>query len=188
MVTQDQNLITSHYMVREISFHEHQPTIAQMRRDAFGSGLNHAIDEFDAAAHHFAFFNEAREITALIRLLRSDEVPKLELQCESCALDLAWPSSGLIMETSRGCGRKGASDMPLMHLSRAVGNYARQHKAAHIVSKTARTLLPFYQAMGFRIFGKPFYSDWFDDKARQDPSIPIIYDFAPLPEEEVLVW
>jgi len=75
-----------------------------------------------------------------------------------------------------------------MHLSRALDAYARQHKAAHIVSKTARTLLPFYQSMGFRIFGKPFYSDWFDDKAKQDPSIPIIYDFAPIPEEEVLVW
>jgi len=175
-------------MVLEISFHEHQSTIAQMRRDAFGSGLNHAIDEFDAAAHHFAFFNEAREITALIRLLRSDEVPKLELQCESEAQDLVWPSSGLIMETSRGCGRKGGSGMPLMHLSRALDAYARQHKAAHIVSKTARLLLPLYQAMGFRIFGKPFYSDWFDDKAKQDPSIPIIYDFAPSLEEEVFVW
>jgi len=94
-------------MVREISFHEHQSTIAQMRREAFGSGLNHVIDQFDDAAHHFAFFDEAREITALIRLLRSDEVPKLELQCESDAQDLVWPSSGLIMETSRGCGKKG---------------------------------------------------------------------------------
>jgi predicted GNAT family N-acyltransferase len=175
-------------MVLEISFHEHQSTIAQMRRDAFGSGLNQVIDEFDAAAHHFAFFNETREITGLIRLLRSDEVPKLELQCESGAQDLVWPRSGLILETSRGCGRKGASGMPIMHFSRAMDSYARQHKAAHIVSKTARHLLPLYQAMGFRIFGKPFYSDWFDDKAKQDPSIPIIYDFATALEEDVLVW
>jgi len=175
-------------MVQEISFQEHQLTIAQMRRDAFGPGLIHAIDEFDAVAHHFAFFNEAREITALIRLLRSDEVPKLELQCESGAQDLVWPSGVLIMETSRACSRKGTSGMPMMQLSRAMGAYARQHKAAHMVSKTARLLLPLYQAMGFRIFGKPFYSDWFDEKNTNDPSIPIIYDYAPSIEEEVLVW
>ena len=56
---------------------------------------------------------------------------------------------------------------------------------------------PLYQSMGFRVFGRPFYSDWFDDRKTGLMSIPIIYDFvkpgrafaaAPQEEEEVLVW
>ena len=188
-------------MVQEISFHEHRSTIARMRREVYTSGLLHEIDEFDEAAHHFALFDSAREITGVIRVLRSDEVPRLELQSESDAQDLVFPQGSLIMEVSRGCARKNITGMPLMQLAMAMQDYAGRQKAAHVVTKSGKRLLPLYKSMGFRVFGKPFYSDWFDDRRTGLMSIPIIYDFvrpasalvrnasAPVPQEEdVLVW
>ncbi len=187
-------------MVEEISFHEHRSVIAQIRREVYTTGLLHEIDEFDEAAHHFALFNSAREITGVIRVLRSDEVPRLELQSESDAQDLVFPE-GLIIEVSRGCARKNITGMPLMLLAMAMAmqDYARKQKAAHMVTKSGARLLPLYKTMGFRVFGKPFYSDWFDDRNTGLMSIPIIYDLVqparavafPQPqlvEEEVLVW
>lgn len=184
-------------MVQEIPFHEHRSIIAQIRREVYTTGLLHEIDEFDELAHHFALFSAAGDITGVIRILRSDEVPKLELQSESDAQDLVFPQDGLIMEVSRGCARKSFSGMPMMKLASAMQDYARKQKAAHVVTKSGNRLLPLYQAMGFRVFGKPFYSDWFDDRKTGMMSIPIIYDFvkpthapapAPQTEEEVLVW
>lgn len=178
-------------MIQEISFHEYREEIAQLRRDTFGAGLIHAIDEFDEVAHHFALFDAARGMIGSFRLLRNDEVPKLEMQCESGAQGLVLPEGVLIMETSRGCAGKGAVGMPMIKMSLAIKKYAAEHKAAYLISKTARLLLPIYQSMGYRVFGKPFYSDWFDEKDKQDPSIPIILKFdsqvAPQ-EEEILVW
>lgn len=194
--------ITHQTMIQEISFHEHRDTIARIRREVYTTGLLHEIDEFDEAAHHFALFNSAREITGVIRLLRSDEVPKLELQSESDATDLVFPQDGLIIEVSRGCARKNFTGMPMIQLATAMQKYARENKAAHVVTKSGRKLLPLYQSMGFRVFGRPFYSDWFDDRRTGLMSIPIIYDL-PKParavasvsqpqkqeeEEEVLVW
>ncbi|MDI1311763.1 GNAT family N-acyltransferase [Prosthecobacter sp.] len=185
-------------MIQEISFHENRNTIAQMRREVYTTGLIHEIDEFDEAAHHFALFNTAREITGVIRVLRNDEVPKLELQSESDAQDLVYPKDGLIIEVSRGCARRSLTGMPLMKLAMAMQDYAKRQKAAHVVTKSGKRLLPLYQTMGFRVFGKPFYSDWFDDRRTGMMSIPIIYDFVkparaaavvvPQEEEEVLVW
>ncbi|MBN8420161.1 MAG: GNAT family N-acetyltransferase [Verrucomicrobia bacterium] len=184
-------------MVQEIPFHEHRSIIAQIRREVYTTGLVHEIDEFDESAHHFALFNSAKEITGVIRMLRNDEVPKLELQSESDAQDLVFPKGGLIMEVSRGCARKSITGMPLMQLAMAMQEYARKQKAAHVVTKSGKRLLPLYQSMGFRVFGRPFYSDWFDDRKTGLMSIPIIYDFvkpgrafaaAPQEEEEVLVW
>ena len=188
-------------MVQEISFHEHRSIIAQIRREVYTTGLLHEIDEFDEFAHHFALFNSAKEITGVIRMLRSDEVPRLELQSESDAQDLVFPKSGLLMEVSRGCARKSITGMPLMLLAMAMQEYAKKQKAAHVVTKSGKRLLPLYQSMGFRVFGKPVYSDWFDDRKTGLMSIPIIYDFVkpggvptvavPRPqqhEEEVLVW
>ncbi|MCF7789021.1 MAG: GNAT family N-acetyltransferase [Prosthecobacter sp.] len=184
-------------MIEEIAFHEHRDTIAQLRREVYTSGLLHDIDEFDEAAHHFALFNAAREITGVIRVLRSDEVPKLELQSESDAQDLVFPQDGLIIEVSRGCARKSLTGMPMMKLAMAMQQYAKRQEAAHVVTKSGKRLLPLYQAMGFRVFGRPFYSDWFDDRNTGLMSIPIIYDFvkapravmaAAQPEEEVLCW
>lgn len=184
-------------MVQEISFHEHRATIAQIRREVYTTGLLHDIDEFDEAAHHFALFNSAREITGVVRVLRSDEVPKLELQSESDAQDLVFPQDGLIIEVSRGCARKNITGMPLMQLAMAMQQYAKQQKAAHVVTKSGKRLLPLYQSMGFRVFGKPFYSDWFDDRRTGLMSIPIIHDLVkparvaavvPEHEEELLVW
>lgn len=178
------------FMIQEISFHENRDKIAQLRREAFGSGLIHAIDEFDEAAHHFALFDAAGGMIGSFRLLRNDEVPKLELQCESGARDLVFPKGVLIMETSRGCARKGTVGMPMIKMSLAMQKYAAKHKAAYLVSKTARLLLPIYRSMGYRVFGKPFYSDWFDEKEKGDPSTPIILDLTKIaPEdEEVLAW
>ncbi len=189
-------------MVQKIPFHEHRSIIAQIRREVYTTGLLHEIDEFDEFAHHFALFNSAKEITGVIRMLRSDEVPRLELQSESDAQDLVFPKSGLIMEVSRGCARRSITGMPLMQLAMAMQQYAKEQKAAHVVTKSGKRLLPLYQSMGFRVFGKPFYSDWFDDRKTGLMSIPIIYDFvkpggvppvaAPQSqqheEEEVLVW
>lgn len=190
-------------MIQEISFNEHRDTIARIRREVFTTGLLHEIDEFDEHAHHFALFNPAREITGVIRVLRSDEVPKLELQSESDATDLVFPQDGLIIEVSRGCALKNLTGMPMIQLAMAMQKYAKEQKAAHVVTKTGRKLLPLYQSMGFRVFGRPFYSDWFDDRRTGLMSIPIIYDFvktAPVSstaaaqplqkdeEEEVLVW
>ncbi|MCX6847517.1 MAG: GNAT family N-acetyltransferase [Verrucomicrobia bacterium] len=189
-------------MVQEISFNEHRATIARIRREVYTTGLIHEIDEFDEVAHHFALFNSAREITGVIRVLRSDEVPRLELQSESDAQDLVFPQDGLIMEVSRGCASKTITGMPLMQLAMAMQDYAKKQNAAHVVTKSGKRLLPLYQTMGFRVFGKPFYSDWFDDRKTGLMSIPIIYDFVkpggvpavavPPPqqheEEEVLVW
>jgi predicted GNAT family N-acyltransferase len=184
-------------MIQEISFHEHRAAIAQIRREVYTTGLLHEIDEFDEAAHHFALFNQAREITGVIRVLRNDEVPKLELQSESDAQDLVFPKDGLIIEVSRGCARKSISGMPLMQLAMAMQDYAKREKAAHVVTKSGSRLLPLYKSMGFRVFGKPFYSDWFDDRKTGMMSIPIIYDFVKParavvpqqgPEEEMLVW
>jgi predicted GNAT family N-acyltransferase len=183
-------------MIQEISFHEHRDTIAKIRREVYTTGLRHDIDEFDEAAHHFALFNPAREITGVVRVLRSDEVPRLELQSESDAQDQVFPKNGLIIEVSRGCARKNLTNMPLMQLAMAMQDYAKRQQAVHVVTKSGRHLLPLYQAMGFRVFGKPFYSDWFDDRKTGLTSIPIIYDFvkpsspaAPAQEEEeVLVW
>ena len=186
-------------MVEEISFHEHRSIIAQIRREVYTTGLLHDIDEFDEAAHHFALFNSAREITGVIRVLRSDEVPRLELQSESDAQGLVFPTKGLIIEVSRGCARKSITGMPLMQLAMAMQDYAKKQRAAHVVTKSGKRLLPLYQTMGFRVFGQPFYSDWFDDRKTGLMSIPIIYDFVkparavavPQPqlvEEEVLVW
>ena len=186
-------------MVEEIPFHEHRSVIAQIRREVYTTGLLHEIDEFDEAAHHFALFNPAREITGVIRVLRSDEVPRLELQSESDAQDLVFPTKGLIIEVSRGCARKNITGMPLMQLAMAMQDYAKKQGAAHVVTKSGKRLLPLYKTMGFRVFGKPFYSDWFDDRKTGLMSIPIIYDFVkparavavPQPmqvEEEVLVW
>lgn len=189
-------------MVQKIPFHENRSIIAQIRREVYTTGLLHEIDEFDEFAHHFALFNAAGDITGVIRMLRSDEVPRLELQSESDAPDLVFPQNGLIMEVSRGCARKSLTGMPLMQLAVAMQQYAKEQKAAHVVTKSGKRLLPLYQAMGFRVFGKPFYSDWFDDRKTGLMSIPIIYDFVkpssaptvavPRPqqheEEEVLVW
>ncbi|MHB1081493.1 MAG: GNAT family N-acyltransferase [Prosthecobacter sp.] len=189
-------------MVEEVSFHNHRAIIAQIRREVYTTGLIHEIDEFDEVAHHFALFNSKREITGVIRVLRSDEVPRLELQSESDAQELVFPQNGLLMEVSRGCARKSITGMPLMQLAMAMQEYARKQKAAHVVTKSGKRLLPLYQSMGFRVFGKPFYSDWFDDRKTGLMSIPIIYDFVkpghvpkvvvPQPqqheEEEVLVW
>lgn len=189
-------------MVQKIPFHENRSIIAQIRREVYTTGLLHEIDEFDEFAHHFALFNAAGDITGVVRMLRSDEVPRLELQSESDAQDLVFPQSGLIMEVSRGCARKSLTGMPLMQLAVAMQHYAKLHNAAHVVTKSGKRLLPLYQTMGFRVFGKPFYSDWFDDRKTGLMSIPIIYDFVkpssaptvavPRPqqheEEEVLVW
>jgi predicted GNAT family N-acyltransferase len=184
-------------MIEEIDFHEHRDAIAKLRREVYTSGLIHDIDEFDEAAHHFALFNSAREITGVIRVLRSDEVPKLELQSESDAQELVFPQDGLIIEVSRGCARKSLTGMPMMQLAMAMQQYAKEQKAAHVVTKSGKRLLPLYKSMGFRVFGKPFYSDWFDDRKTGLMSIPIIYEFVksthavpvvPQPEEEVLVW
>lgn len=164
-----------------------------MRREVYTSGLLHAIDEFDEVAHHFAMYDKGGHISGLVRILRSDEVPRLELQCESDACDLRFPAQGLVMEFSRGCARKGTANMPILQMSRAMRDYALSHRASHVVTKTGRRLLPLYQLMGFRVFGRPFYSDWFDDRNTGLMSIPIIYDFpaakaVPEAEEEVLVW
>lgn len=181
-------------MIREISFQEHRTTIAQIRREVYTSGLLRDIDEFDEAAHHFALFNSAGDINGVIRVLRSDEVPKLELQCESDAQDLVYPKDGLIMEVSRGCARKNLLGMPLMKMALAMQDYAKKQNAAHVVTKSGTRLLPLYKSLGFRVFGKPFYSDYFDDRKTGLMSIPIIYDFvqaapaAKADEEEVLVW
>ncbi len=182
-------------MVREISFHEHRDTIAQMRRDVYTTGLLHEIDEFDEAAHHFALFDKANEIIGVIRMLHSDAVPKLELQCESDAQELVFPKDGLILEVSRGCARKNTLGLPVMKMAVAMQDYAKRQNAAHVVTKSGTRLLPLYRSLGFRVFGKPFYSDYFDDRRTGLMSIPIIYDFVqPAPvvqqqvEEEVLVW
>ncbi len=180
-------------VIREIPFHDHREIISRMRRETYTTGLLHDIDEFDSVAHHFAMFDAAGGIAGLVRMLRNDEVQKLELQCESDARDLKFPTNGLIMEFSRGCARKGVANMPILQMSRAMRDYALHHHAAHVVSKTGRRLLPLYKLMGFRVFGSPFYSDWFDDRNTGLMSIPIIYDFpeakpVPKPEEDVLVW
>ena len=184
-------------MVREISFQEHRNTIAQIRREVFTSGLLRDIDEFDEAAHHFALFNHAEEITGVIRVLRSDEVPKLELQSESDAQELVFPKGVLLMEVSRGCARKTPLGTPLLKMALAMQDYAKRQNAAHLVTKSGARLLPLYRSLGFRVFGKPFYSDYFDDRKTGLLSTPIIYDFVkPAPvvrqkveaEEEVLVW
>jgi hypothetical protein len=183
---------TARAMIREIPFQENRDTIARLRREAYTNGLFHDIDEFDEVAHHFALFDEAGEVAGMVRMLRNDEVPRLELQCESDARDLQFPKEGLIMEFSRGCARDGTPNMPIFQLSLAMHDYALKNGAAHVVSKTGRRLLPLYQMMGFRVFGSPFYSDWFDDRNTGLMSIPIIYDFIAsshsAPEEEVLVW
>lgn len=183
-------------MIREISFKEHRDTIAKIRREVYTSGLLYDIDEFDEAAHHFALFNKAEEITGVIRALRSDEVPKLELQSESDARELVFPKDGLIIEISRGCARKTPLGTPLLNMAIAMQDYAKRQNAAHVVTKSGTRLLPIYRSLGFRVFGKPFYSDYFDDRKTGLMSIPIIYDFVkPAPvvpqkteEEEVLVW
>ncbi|WP_395752885.1 GNAT family N-acyltransferase [Prosthecobacter sp.] len=183
-------------MIQPISFHEHRDTIARLRREVYTSGLLRDIDEFDEVAHHFGLFNSKGEITGVVRVLRSDEVPKLELQSESDAQDLVYPSDGLIMEVSRGCASKSITGMPLMKLAAAMQDYAKQHHAAHVVTKSGTRLLPLYKLLGFRVFGRPFYSDYFDDRRTGLMSIPIIYDFVkPAPpaaveekEEEVMVW
>ncbi|WP_395736529.1 GNAT family N-acyltransferase [Prosthecobacter sp.] len=185
-------------MIRPISFHEHRDTIARLRREVYTSGLLRDIDEFDEVAHHFGLFNSNEEITGVVRVLRSDEVPKLELQSESDAQDLVYPTEGLIMEVSRGCACKNLTGMPLMKLAVAMQDYARQLNAAHVVTKSGTRLLPLYKMLGFRVFGRPFYSDYFDDRRTGLMSIPIIYDFvkpakapavpAAQEEEEVLVW
>lgn len=179
-------------VVREIPFREHRDAIAKMRRQSYTNGLLHELDRFDEEAHHFALIDKAGDIAGLVRMLRSDEVARLELQCESDAHDLRFPSEGLIMEFSRGCARKGTANMPILQMGRAMRDYALRNHASHIVSKTGRRLLPLYQVMGFRVFGRPFYSDWFDDRNTGLMSIPIIYDFSPMPkkvpDEEVFVW
>lgn len=180
-------------VIREVPFHEHRDIISRMRRETYTTGLLQDIDEFDPVAHHFAMFDAAGDIAGLVRMLRSDEVEKLELQCESDARDLKFPASGLVMEFSRGCAREGTANMPILQMSRAMRDYALHHGAAHVVSKTGRRLLPLYKLMGFRVFGRPFYSDWFDDRRTGLMSIPIIYDFPPPSQtspqdDEILVW
>jgi predicted GNAT family N-acyltransferase len=184
-------------MLQKISFLDHQHDIIRLRREAFTNSLVHEVDEFDSVAHHFALFDSKQQMTGTIRVLRSDEVPKLELQSESGARDLLLPQNGLIMEVSRGCAGKSIAGMPMMQMAWAIKDYARKEKALHIVSKTSPSLLPLYKSMGFRVFGRPFHSDWFYDRETGDSSIPIIYDFVkstravvaiPQPEEEVLVW
>ena len=185
-------------MLQKISFQDYEHDIVRLRRESFSS-LVHAVDEFDAAAHHFALFDAKQQMTGAIRVLRSDEVPRLELQSESGAQDLQLPQNGLIIEVSRGCASKSTTGMPLIQMAWAIKDYAKTEQALHIVSKTSPSLLLLYQSMGFRVFGRPFYSDWFYDRETGDSSIPIIYDVAkparavaaPQPqlvEEEVLVW
>jgi predicted GNAT family N-acyltransferase len=185
-------------MLKKISFSDYQHDIVRLRREAFNS-LVHEVDEFDAAAHHFALFDAKQQMTGTIRVLRSDEVPRLELQSESDARGLLLPQNGLIIEVSRGCAGKSITGMPMIQMAWAIKEYARKEKALHIVSKTSPKLLPLYMSMGFRVFGKPFHSDWFYDRETGDTSVPIIYDVVkstravavPQPqheEEEVLVW
>ncbi len=187
-------------MFQKISFLDHQSDIIRLRREAFTNSLVHEVDEFDAAAHHFALFDSKNQMTGTIRVLRNDEVPELELQRESDARGLLFPKIGLIIEVSRGCAGKSMTGMPLIQMASAIKEYAKQEKALHIVSKTSPRLLPLYKTMGFRVFGRPFHSDWFYDRETGDTSIPIIYDLVkparpvvvaarPQPEEEeVLVW
>ncbi len=185
-------------MFQKISFSDHQTDIVRLRREAFTNSLVHEVDEFDSAAHHFALFDAKQRMTGTIRVLRNDEVPKLELQRESGARGLRLPQNGLIIEVSRGCAGKSITGMPLIQMAWAIKDYAKQEKAQHIVSKTSPSLLPLYRTMGFRVFGQPFHSDWFYDRETGDTSIPIIYDLvkptraaAPMPQfegEEVLVW
>lgn len=190
--------------IEPISFHEHRDTIASIRREVYTTGLLRVIDEFDEVAHHFALYTKAREIIGVVRALKSTEVPRLELQSESDAQELVYPQDGLIIEVSRGCARKDIIGMPLLQMAMAMQKYAKEQNATHVVTKSGKRLLPIYQSMGFRVFGKPFYSDYFDDRRTGLMSIPLIYQFAkPKPvvaavsapsyssagdDEEVLVW
>lgn len=177
-------------MVQEIDFKEHRDTIARIRREAWGSSILHDIDEFDELAHHFALFDDQEQICAVTRLLRNDEVPQLELQRESGARDLVFPQGQLIMETSRGCAAKNAPILPLLPLTLFLRNYALAHRAAFMVSKSGPLLLPIYQQLGYKIFGAPFWSDWFNRETHH-LCVPLQRDMADLiaaAEEEVLPW
>lgn len=190
--------------IKPISFHEHSGTIAMIRREVYTTGLLRVIDEFDEVAHHFALYNKANEIIGVVRALKSTEVPRLELQSESDAQELVYPQDGLIIEVSRGCARKNITGMPLLQMAMTMQKYAREQNASHVVTKSGKRLLPIYQSMGFRVFGKPFFSDYFDDRRTGLMSIPLIYHFPkPKPvvaavtapsyfssgdDEEVLVW
>lgn len=191
-------------MIEPISFHEHRDLIARMRREVYTTGLLREIDEFDEVAHHFALYDKSREIIGVVRALKSNEVPKLELQSESDAQDLVYPQDGMIMEVSRGCARKNLTGMPLLQMAMAMQKYAKEQNASYVVTKSGKRLLPLYKTMGFRVFGRPFYSDYFDDRRTGLMSIPIIYRFpkkavAPQPaaqaasapsqaDDELLVW
>lgn len=189
-------------MIREVSFSENKAAIVRLRREAYAGSLVHEVDEFDPVAHHFALFDTKQQMIGAIRALRSDEVPRLELQRESRAHGLVLPRDRLIIEVSRGCTARSVTEMPLIKLARAMNDYARRENAQHIVSKTSPRLLTLYRSMGFRVFGKPFYSDWFYDFENGDSSIPIIFDIVKpshaiathgnlcqdQEEEEVLVW
>ena len=176
-------------VVREISFEKHTGIISQLRRELYGEPLVAEVDEFDPVAHHFAYVDHRDEILGVLRVLRSDEVPRLELQCESRAKDLVFPSDGLIMECSRACTRKGSYGRHLLGMCLAVRDYAVNHKADYMVAKTDPVFLPIYLRMGFRIFGKPFISDWFDDDIPKTPIILNMSDLAGKREtEDTMVW
>jgi predicted GNAT family N-acyltransferase len=176
-------------MVREIVFEDHRDEIRLIRRESYGAELIHEEDEFDLVAHHFASLDPQNRIVGVIRVLRSDEVGRLEIQAESRAGHLVFPPVRLMMECSRACMRKGASGLQLLPLALAVRDYALAEKAGCLVAKSGSSLLPLYRSMGFKIMGESFLSDHFAD---DEPNYPIILQLDALgenaPVEESMVW
>jgi predicted GNAT family N-acyltransferase len=176
-------------MVREVSFADFRDEICRIRRDAFGARLIHEEDKFDPRAHHFASFDERGGVLGVIRVLRSDEVDRLEIQTESGAGHLVFPSGGVVMECSRACKRKGASGLQLIPLAKAVRDYALNERAVCLVAKTVAPLLPLYRSMGFEIWGETFFSDHFASKS---PNFPLILHLQAAEgggrEEDSMVW
>ena len=176
-------------MVREVSYADFRDEICCIRRDAYGAEMIHEEDRYDAVAHHFASLDQQNGIVGVIRVLRSDEVDRLEIQTESGAGQLVFPSRALVMECSRACMRRGASGLQLLPLALAVRDYALAEKAACLVAKSGPLLLPLYRSMGFKVMGESFFSDHF---TTQLPFVPIVLQLqAPegsVREDDSMVW
>lgn len=177
-------------MVREIDFKTHEKLIEGMRRQSYGATITHVLDEFDPLAHHFALYDRNEKVIGVTRLLRSDEVERFEMMHESQLQHLTLPPARLSFELSRLCTVKGSAGLHLLKLCFGINDYAKEHDADYVVTKSGKHLLPLYQRIGFRTFAEPFVSDFFEDKR---PIHPIIYHWNKKPTakpltDEVFVW
>jgi len=176
-------------MIRELVFKDDNKLIEQFRRESYKGTLVRVLDDFDEAAHHFALFGDQNEIQAMARILRSDEVQPFELFRESKAKNLALPTNGLGLESSRVCAKDGSAGIYLLRLCLGLNEYAVKSRAEYLNAKTEGHLLPIYLQFGFNVFGEPFISDFFGDNRTVYPIVHRWCHEKPAAEEEVvLVW